>query len=85
MSKIREDIARELHAPARKRFRTRPVEVKNINDLYEIDLVEMIPHAKVNNGYKYILTIINCFSKFANAVPLKDKTASSIVAKITPI
>ena len=82
---IRATIAKELHAPARKRFPTRPVEVKGIYDLYQADLVEMIPFANVNNGYKYILTMINCFSKYAYAIPLKNKQASSIVEAIKPI
>lgn len=82
---IRETIARELHAPARKNFPTRPVEVKGIFDLYQSDLIEMIPFAPVNEGYKYILTIINCFSKYAYGVPLKDKSAGSIVKALKPI
>ena len=43
-----------------------------------MDLVEMIPYAKDNNGYKYMLTLIDCFSKKAYAVPLKDKTAKHV-------
>lgn len=82
---IRATIAKELHAPARKRFPTRPVELKGIDDLYQADLVEMIPFARINNGYKYILTVINCFSKYAYAIPLKNKQASTIAKTIEPI
>ena len=82
---IRETIAKELHAPARKNFPTRTVEVKGISDLYQADLVEMIPYAAINNNYKYILTVINCFSKYAYAIPLKNKRAPTIVEAIKPI
>lgn len=82
---IRATIAKELHAPARKKFSTRPVELKGIHDLYQADLVEMVPFTQINNGYKYILTIINCFSKYAYAIPLLSKHASSIVEAIKPI
>jgi len=35
-------------------------------------------HSQVNNGYRYMLTCIDSFSKVAWAVPLKDKGAKSI-------
>ena len=73
---VRETIAKELHAPAKRKFPTRPVEVKGKHDLYEADLVEMIPYSRSNKGYKYILTVINCFTKFAYAIPIKNKTGS---------
>lgn len=31
-----------------------------------------------NDGHQYILTIIDCFSKYAFVVPLKDKSASEV-------
>ena len=40
----------------------------------------MIPYANVNNGYRYLLTIIDLFSRYAWAVPLKDKTGATIIA-----
>lgn len=49
-----------------------------IGDTYQIDLVEMIPHARINRNFKYILTIIDIFSKFAWAVPIKSKTAKDV-------
>lgn len=82
---VRQAISDELHKQVRRNFPTRNVELKGLNDLYQADLVEMIPYAKLNKGYKYILTIINCFSKFAFAIPLKTKTSNEIVKAITPI
>jgi hypothetical protein len=34
--------------------------------------------SKINKGFKYLLTVIDVFSKNAFAVPVKDKTGSSI-------
>lgn len=85
MSSIRAAIAGELHKPSRKHFPTRHVELKGVHDLYQGDLVEMIPYASLNNGYKYIMTIINCFTKFAYAVPLKSKKAKDIAVALKPI
>lgn len=82
---VRETISRELHAPARKRYPTRPVELKGVSDLYQADLVEMKPYSKINKGFNYILTIINCFSKLAFAVPLKNKTALEVAKAFIPV
>lgn len=81
----RRSIADELHAPARRRFPTRAVEVKGVNDLYQADLVEMIPYSKFNKGYKYLLTMINCFSKVAYAFPLKNKSGLEVANALEPI
>uniref|UniRef100_V5FZT0 Uncharacterized transposon-derived protein F54H12.3 n=1 Tax=Anoplophora glabripennis TaxID=217634 RepID=V5FZT0_ANOGL len=85
MSSIKEVVVNELHKPARKNFRRRHVLVRGLNDLIQADLVEMIPYAKVNKGYRYILIVINVFSKFVWAEPVKRKTAievSNAMAKI---
>lgn len=38
----------------------------------------MIPYATYNNGMKYILTVINIFSKKAYAQPLKSKSGAEV-------
>ena len=48
-------------------------------------LVEMIPHAKANKGVKYLMTIINAFSKYAYAVPMKTKTGVEVARALEPI
>lgn len=67
-----------LHKPVRKNFRKEKVYVHNIDDQWQADLVEMIPFSKHNAGYKYILMVIDVFSKYAWAVPLKSKTPSDV-------
>lgn len=71
-------IVEELHKPVRRNFPRRSTVVKGIHDLYQADLVEMKPYSKINKGFKYILTIIDCFTKVANAIPLKNKKGLSI-------
>jgi len=41
-------------------------------------LVDMQEFHLSNRGYKYILTVIDIFSKFAWAIPLKNKNANSV-------
>ena len=72
------DIALELHKPARKNYTRRIVNVYGKNDLWQADLVEMIPYSKKNKGFKYILCVIDCFTKFAWAIALKSKTAKEV-------
>ena len=71
----RKQIVNELHKPSRINFIRRKVILKSIDDLWQADLVDMIEFVKLNNGYKYILTVIDGFSKYAWAIPLKHKSS----------
>jgi len=82
---LKKQIVEELHKPARKNFPRRSVVLKGINDLYQSDIIEMRPHSKINKGYNYILVVINCFTKVADALPLKDKTALTVVKAMEQI
>lgn len=42
----------------------------------QIDYIDMIKYEKSNNGYSYIIVIIDIFSKYIYAFPIKSKTAS---------
>jgi hypothetical protein len=50
--------------------------VPGIDDTWQIDLVDMQKHAKLNKGFHYILTIIEVFSKYAWAIPVKRKNGN---------
>ena len=67
-----------LHKPIRKKFPTRAYRTSGIDDTWQMDLMEMIPYAKVNKGYKYILVCIDIFSRFARALPCKTKTGDEV-------
>lgn len=76
MSKF--DLVNELHRDARRNFIRRKTEMRGINDTLQADLVEMIPYAKKNANMKYILTVINIFSKKAYVRALKNKTGIEV-------
>lgn len=82
---IKREVVNELHAPARKKFKRRRVIVKGLNDLFQLDLVEMIPYSRFNKGFKYILMVINVFSKFLWAIPLKNKMGQSVTEAMSDI
>ena len=60
-----------LHKAIRKKFKRRRVYVSGVDDQWQADLVEMIKYKKYNDNIKYILTIIDVFSKYAWAIPIK--------------
>ena len=45
----------------------------------QIDLVDVQSLAKYNNGFKYLLTCIDPFSRYGFCEPLKDKKASTVL------
>ncbi len=53
------------HLPLRKEFPTKRVIVKGIDDRFQANLAEMMPYAKENDGYGYMLTCIDIFSKYS--------------------
>ncbi|GBL91271.1 Putative uncharacterized transposon-derived protein F54H12.3 [Araneus ventricosus] len=68
-----------LHKSARRNFKRNRVIVGGIDEQFQADLLDMQFVSKFNSGYKYLLTCIDVFSKFAWAIPLKDKTDQSIL------
>jgi hypothetical protein len=78
-------LAYELHRPKRKRFPTRPVEIKGLNESWQADLVEMQHLSKWNRGHRYLLTVIDTFSKRAYAEPIKSKTAQDVASAMQEI
>lgn len=85
MTNTKRDVVNELHAPARKNFKRRHVLLKGLHDLFQADLVEMRPYSKENKGYNYILMVINAFSKYAWAWPLKSKSATEVTTAMEKI
>ena len=80
-----QQLAEELHKPIKRKFKTRKVIVNHIDEIWSADLVFMDKLSKWNKGFKYLLTVIYVFSKFAWAIPLKDKKGSSITTAFADI
>ena len=74
-----------LHKPIRKRFPRNRILVSGIDDQWEADLIDVQTIQSKNNSYKYILTVIDSLSKYAWAIPLKDKSADSMVKAFNSI
>jgi len=80
-----DQLADELHKPVVKDVRKRKVYVNGIDKIWASDLVDMQSYPKFNCGVKYLLTVIDVFSKFGWMLLLKDKTGVSVANALKEI
>ena len=78
-------LAEELHKPVKRKFRKRRVLVSGIDKIWAADLADMQALSKENEGYKFLLLVIDTFSKYGWIVPLKDKKGETIVKALKEI
>ena len=74
-----EQLTYTLHKPARVRFARNKTIVKSIDDQWQADLCDMQSKSRENDDNTFILTCIDCFSKFAWAESLQQKSADDII------
>jgi hypothetical protein len=67
-----------LHRDIKRRFPRRKTLAFGINDLWQADIVDLSSISRDNNGYRYLLTCIDVFSKVGRVAALKNKTATSV-------
>ena len=72
-------LSQELHKPRKINFTRRKVISNNIDHIWGIDIITMIKYFKQNKNYKYILTVIDFFSKYSWNYPLKTKKSEEII------
>ena len=74
-----EQLANELHKPIIRKFEKRKVYSTVKDNIWGIDLADMQLLSKYNKGIRFLLYVIDIFSKYAWVVPLKDRKGISIV------
>ena len=74
-----EQLADELHKPISRKFKKRKVYSAFKGNIWGADLADMQLLSKYNNEIRFLLCVIDIFSKYAWVVPLKDKKGISIV------
>ena len=72
-------LSQELHKPRKINFTRRKVISNHIDHIWGCDLITMIKYSKQNKNYKYILTVIDFFSKYSWCYPLKTKKSEEII------
>ena len=76
---LKAQFVHTLHKEARRKFKRNRIIVQDIDEVFEADLVDMQEFSSDNDNFKYILTVIDVMSKFAFAIPLKNKTSKEII------
>ncbi|XP_070171427.1 uncharacterized protein [Polyergus mexicanus] len=76
---LKSQDAYTLHRPVRRKFPRLHYNVTNIDDLWEADLIDIRNLKSYNDGYSYLLTVIDVLSKFVWVEPLRDKTGACVV------
>ena len=72
--------------PPRKNYPTNKIVYNHIDEIWSIDLADMIDYKTSNNkGYRYIFIVIDNFSKYLWAVPLKNKYSQTITNEFSNI
>ena len=65
--------------PPKKNYVTNKTDVFQFDDIWSLDILDLKNYGPENNrGYRYVLVIIDNFSKFGWTVPLKIKNAKTI-------
>ena len=71
-------LAEELHKPIIRKFKKRKVYSGFKDNIWGADLADMQLISKFNKGFRFLLCVIDIFSKYAWVVPLKDKKSITI-------
>jgi hypothetical protein len=80
-----DQLADELHKPVRGHFPKRRVWDRGIDHIWAVDLIDMQHYAKYNDGYKYLLAVIDVFSKYGWMRALKSKTGLEVATALKDI
>jgi transposase InsO family protein len=63
---------------ARRKFPRNTYEVPGIDNHWQSDLMDMIKLSSYNDGVKYLMIIIDLFSRYLWILPLKSKTSKEV-------
>ena len=67
-------LAKEVLSPQITNFRRERIQPLYKDETWSADLIDKSSLSKYNNNYKFILTVIEKFTKYAWAIPLKNKS-----------
>ena len=74
-----------LTRAARRKFKRNRVIVEGMDSMWDMDLADMTQLAKQNDGVKYILVVIDIFSRYTWCEPLKSKEGDEVVRALKRI
>ena len=75
-------LAKELHKPIIRNFQKITVYSGSKDNIWDADLADMQLISTFNKGFRFLLCVIDIFSKYAWVIPLKDKKDVDAFQKI---
>ena len=78
MWKKQQLLAKEVFSPQITKFRRERITPLYKHETWSADLIDKSSLIKYKNNYKFILTVIDIFTKYAGAIPLRNKSGLSI-------
>ena len=72
--------AYKMHRRVRKRFLRNHYTVTKLIYVWECDILDMQSLAKFNDTYRYIISLIDVFSKYLHLVTVKTKSGSAVTS-----
>ena len=78
IEKQQQQLAKEVFSPQITKFKRQRIKPLYKDETWSADLIDKSFLSKYNNNYKFILTVIDIFTKYAWAIPLKNKSGLSI-------
>ena len=85
MKEFKKELAEELHKLVVKKFKRKKVYARFKDNIWAADLLKMKYLSSKNQNVKYLLFVIDVFSKYAWVKPLKGnkgKTVPNVFIKI---
>ena len=76
---VSEQLAEELHKPVIKKFKRRKVYARFKDNIWAADLAEMESLSSKNKNVKYLLCVIDVFTKYAWVKKVKDKKGKTVL------
>ena len=73
------ELAEELHKPIIRKFKKRKIHSLFIDNMWGADLADMLLIGKFNKVIRFLLCVIDIFSKYSCVIPLKDKKALQLL------
>lgn len=74
-----------LHRKAILKFKRRRIFIPSIDNQWVLDLLEIGKYSRKNKNYRYLLTCIDGFSRYAWVEPIKSKQASKVAVAFQKI
>lgn len=75
---LKKEEAYTLYRSRRKRFPRNRIVVDGPNEQWDADLMDMTNFSEENDGVKYVLVVIDLFSRFAHTLLLENKKAETV-------